>query len=48
MKALKLASAALFGAAVALAGTSMASAQEFTFKLHHLLGAKAPAQTQML
>jgi len=48
MKALKLASAAILGAAVALAGTSMTSAQEFTFKLHHLLGAKAPAQTQML
>jgi TRAP-type C4-dicarboxylate transport system substrate-binding protein len=25
-----------------------ASAQEYTFKLHHLLSAKAPAQTQML
>ncbi|MFT7026519.1 MAG: TRAP-type C4-dicarboxylate transport system substrate-binding protein [Paracoccaceae bacterium] len=25
-----------------------ASAQEYTFKLHHLLGAKAPAQTKML
>ncbi|WP_370688252.1 TRAP transporter substrate-binding protein [Flavimaribacter sediminis] len=25
-----------------------AMAQEYTFKLHHLLGAKAPAQTQML
>jgi len=33
-------------AAVGLAGT--ASAQEFTFKLHHLLGAQAPAQTNML
>jgi len=33
-------------AALALAGA--ASAQEFTFKLHHLLGAKAPAQVNML
>ena len=31
----------------ALAATS-AKAQELTFKLHHLLGAKAPAQTGML
>ena len=29
-------------------GTLPAHAQEFTFKLHHLLSAKAPAQTQML
>ncbi len=35
-------------AALALASASGAFAQEFTFKLHHLLGAKAPAQTQML
>jgi TRAP-type C4-dicarboxylate transport system substrate-binding protein len=33
--------------AVAIA-TGGAAAQEFTFKLHHLLGAKAPAQTKML
>ena len=31
---------------VGLAGT--AGAQEFTFKLHHMLSAKAPAHTQML
>jgi TRAP-type C4-dicarboxylate transport system substrate-binding protein len=48
MKTLKLAGAAILGAALAVAGTSLASAQEFTFKLHHLLGAKAPAQTNML
>ena len=36
---------ALIGAAL---GTLPAHAQEFTFKLHHLLPAKAPAQTQML
>lgn len=34
-------------AALSLAG-SAAMAQEFTFKLHHLLSAKAPAHTQML
>lgn len=33
---------------LAIAGATAAAAQEFTFKLHHLLGAKAPAQTQML
>lgn len=33
-------------AAISLAGSAMA--QEYTFKLHHLLGAKAPAQTKML
>lgn len=42
----------ILGAAVAsafaIAGASGALAQEFTFKLHHLLGAQAPAQTQML
>ena len=35
-------------ATATLALASMAGAQEFTFKLHHLLSAKAPAQTQML
>jgi TRAP-type C4-dicarboxylate transport system substrate-binding protein len=37
-------------AAMALAFGGQAAAQEpeFTFKLHHLLGPKAPAQTQML
>lgn len=34
-------------AALSLAG-SAAMAQEFTFKLHHLLSAKAPAHTKML
>ena len=34
-------------AALLLAG-SAAMAQEFTFKLHHLLSAKAPAHTKML
>ncbi|HSM42921.1 MAG TPA: TRAP transporter substrate-binding protein [Afifellaceae bacterium] len=37
----------IFATAVAIA-TGGAAAQEFTFKLHHLLGAKAPAQTKML
>ena len=36
------------GIAIALAGSAGASAQEYTFKLHHLLGAKSPAQTKML
>lgn len=44
----KLAVSAGIGAMLAMAGASAAIAQEFTFKLHHLLGAKAPAQTQML
>jgi TRAP-type C4-dicarboxylate transport system substrate-binding protein len=48
MKTLKLAGAAVLGAAIALAGTSLASAQEFTFKLHQMLPATAPAQTRML
>ena len=34
--------------AIALASTSGAFAQEYTFKLHHLLSAKAPAHTNML
>jgi TRAP-type C4-dicarboxylate transport system substrate-binding protein len=32
----------------ALSATTGVLAQEYTFKLHHLLGAKAPAQTKML
>ena len=35
-------------AALAFAGATAAQAQEFTFKLHQPLGAKAPAQTRML
>lgn len=35
-------------AAATLAFSGAASAQEHVFKLHHLLGAKAPAQTNML
>ncbi len=34
--------------AVALASASGSYAQEYTFKLHHLLSAKAPAHTKML
>ncbi len=30
----------------ALSATTGVLAQEYTFKLHHLLGAKAPAQTK--
>ena len=33
---------------IALAGLGQASAQEFTFKLHHFLGPKAPAHAKML
>ncbi len=33
---------------IAIMAVPGAMAQEYTFKLHHLLGAKAPAQTQML
>lgn len=36
------------GAMLAAAGISTALAQEYTFKLHHLLPAQAPAQTDML
>lgn len=43
----KLTLAALASAAI-LTVASGAWAQEFTFKLHHLLSAKAPAHTQML
>jgi TRAP-type C4-dicarboxylate transport system substrate-binding protein len=46
MKARLLVLAGLFAAAGAFA--SGAAAQEFTFKLHHFLGAGAPAQTKML
>ncbi len=35
-------------AAALAAAVGTASAAEFEFKLHHLLPAKAPAQTQML
>ena len=40
--------AAAMAAALAIGVGSAADAQEFTFKLHHLLGAKAPAHTRML
>ncbi|MCG6903636.1 MAG: TRAP transporter substrate-binding protein [Rhodobacter sp.] len=40
--------AALAGTVAAIGFAGAAVAQEFTFKLHHLLGAKAPAQTKML
>lgn len=39
---------AVLGGAMAMALGASASAQEFTFKLHHLLSAKAPAHTKML
>lgn len=40
--------AALAVCVLALGGGTAALAQEFTFKLHHLLPAQAPAQTKML
>ena len=40
--------AALATGAIALASASSTFAQEYTFKLHHLLSAKAPAHTKML
>jgi len=46
MRILKTISAAAAASAVLLFGT--AEAAEFTFKLHHLLPAKAPAQTRMI
>lgn len=48
MRSLDLLKGAAFGAVLVAAGASAVAAQEFTFKLHHLLGAKAPAQTEML
>lgn len=48
MRLFKYAGVPALGVALSLAATSLTFAQEFTFKLHHLLGAKAPAQTQML
>ncbi|SMC86422.1 TRAP transporter substrate-binding protein [Primorskyibacter flagellatus] len=39
---------AIAATVIGLAGTTATLAQEYTFKLHHFLGAKAPAQTQML
>jgi TRAP-type C4-dicarboxylate transport system substrate-binding protein len=38
----------LAASAAALLGATGALAQDYTFKLHHFLGAQAPAQTQML
>ncbi len=47
MVANRIVAASVFAAAsMAFAGAS--AAQEYTFKLHHLLSAKAPAHTQML
>ncbi len=47
MKLSHLALTALSAAALSLSA-SIAQAQDYTFRLHHLLGAKAPAQTKML
>ncbi len=40
--------AGLAGTALSLALAGTAAAQEYTFKLHHLLGAQSPAQRNML
>ncbi|MFK7889945.1 MAG: TRAP transporter substrate-binding protein [Granulosicoccus sp.] len=48
MKHCYLASSCVIGAVCSVLLSSPAVAQEFTFKLHHLLSAKAPAHTQML
>lgn len=48
MKPVQCAMAALLGLAAMVGVGSPASAQEYTFTLHHLLPAKAPAQTKML
>ena len=47
MKLSHLALTALSAAALSLSA-SIAQAQDYTFRLHHLLGAKAPSQTKML
>ncbi|MBD3677721.1 MAG: TRAP transporter substrate-binding protein [Rhodobacteraceae bacterium] len=39
---------ALAASVIAMAGATATFAQEYTFKLHHLLPAQAPAQTKML
>ena len=52
MRTFELLRSAALGLVLAAAATtletSVAAAQEHTFKLHHFLGAKAPAQTKML
>ncbi|MBP1848757.1 TRAP transporter substrate-binding protein [Rhizobium halophytocola] len=45
---MKLVKTAILAGAIATLMSGVAAAQEFTFKLHHFLGPKAPAQTQML
>ncbi len=48
MKPLHLLRTAALGVVLAAAAGSSAVAQEYTFKLHHFLGAKSPANTKML
>ena len=47
-KILGYATRAAAAAALIIASASSVFAQEYTFKLHHLLSAKAPAHTKML
>jgi TRAP-type C4-dicarboxylate transport system substrate-binding protein len=48
MTRLKTLKTALVASALSVAAATGAWAQEYTFKLHHLLAAQAPAQTKML
>jgi TRAP-type C4-dicarboxylate transport system substrate-binding protein len=48
MKSMRLLKGAALGLVLAAAGTTGAAAQEFTFKFHHFLGAKSPAQVHMI
>jgi TRAP-type C4-dicarboxylate transport system substrate-binding protein len=48
MRATNIVKGLLLGAVLGGLSISGAAAQEFTFKLHHFLGAQAPAHTEML
>jgi len=48
MKPLDIIKGAALGLALTVAAGNTATAQEYTFKLHHFLSAKAPAHTKML
>jgi TRAP-type C4-dicarboxylate transport system substrate-binding protein len=48
MKLFNALKGAALGLVLAVTGAAGASAQEYTFKLHHFLGAKSPAQVKML
>jgi len=48
MKSFGIIKGAALGLVLAAVGATGAAAQEYTFKLHHFLGAKAPAHSKML